>query len=495
MKYYQPERLEKFIGRDYELGQLQEIDSTAEASIIYLYGRRRTGKTQLLEEFFYKHKILKFEGIQNIDKLSLAENIRLQFREALKRLAKYTENPLFLKTEINSWSEFFELLTPYLKKSGTVLYFEEIQWLACYSQLFFAELKPYWDDEWRHFKKFRLIICGSAPSFILRQLGRDSALYGRSSAQIHLKPFNPHESKLYLNKAGSEEALMAELLVGGIPPYLKKLSSKSVLLSLAAASFLPESYFQTEYQKIMVSLMSGKPIYRKILTILAKRRFATRDEIAQSVSISAGGDLSLILDDLELSGFISAYQPIQKNEQSKLIRYCISDPYIQFYTNFIKPVEQKINQGYYNDDPSKAINQAKLNQFLGYSFERWCRDNSVIIAKILGFDRIAFTAGAFFNRKSESLEHGSQIDLVFVRADKRIVVCEIKYGVSKYNSLAQEMDNKIELIKIAIPKYKNYTYEKVLICTNKDALPTSLKEKFDEVIGLKELFSSLAKRS
>ena len=55
-----------FIGRDFEQTQLKHIENQSGAKLVIAYGRRRVGKTELLEQHFRARNILKFEGIESI---------------------------------------------------------------------------------------------------------------------------------------------------------------------------------------------------------------------------------------------------------------------------------------------------------------------------------------------------------------------------------------------------------------------------------------------
>ena len=141
-----------FIGRSSELGRLHQIGQSNEASILIVYGRRRVGKTELLEQAFRDRHVLKFEGIegQSQDK---------QLAQATAQLAEYAQDPLLTKLVFKTWTEFFKLLSRYIKKDSWTVYFEELQWLANYGSDFVAELKSVWDNEWRHNPELLVILC------------------------------------------------------------------------------------------------------------------------------------------------------------------------------------------------------------------------------------------------------------------------------------------------------------------------------------------------
>ncbi len=92
----------RFIGREHEFALLTQIDRQHEASIIIAYGRRRVGKTELLEQAFRDRNILKFEGLEGKSEAA-------QKTHVLAELAKYCEDPYITKLQLNDWKEIFSL--------------------------------------------------------------------------------------------------------------------------------------------------------------------------------------------------------------------------------------------------------------------------------------------------------------------------------------------------------------------------------------------------
>ena len=180
MKYYRVSENPGFVGRKVYLRRLQEIDAEPTAAVIVVYGRRRVGKTELIEQFFRGRPLLKFEGLQperaRIRKNDPAEK-RRQIEECLTRLDRYSElSRHYRRMKLERWSDFFEVLLPYIEKTPLVLYFDELQWLANYGDDFLSEFKPYWDDHLRHNPGLRVILSGSSPAFIVNQFLSTSAM-------------------------------------------------------------------------------------------------------------------------------------------------------------------------------------------------------------------------------------------------------------------------------------------------------------------------------
>jgi AAA+ ATPase superfamily predicted ATPase len=464
-----------FIGRTLELEKLAKINALDEASIIIIYGRRRVGKTSLIEEAYKKRRVLKIEGIEGQSK-------RRQIQIALDTLATHVGNLTIAKLKLTTWLEFFNLAASYAERHFNTLYFEELQWLACYRNDFVSELKHAWDNQFQQLNNFKLILCGSSPSFMIRRVVRSKALYNRSQHEIHLREFSLEEARELLGHRRSiQEVMDAYLLVGGIPEYLKKLTSNSsVLLSLTEQSFRPESYFVGEYDRIFVSSLSKNPLFKKTIELLAENQHLNRLQIAKRLGVAPGGGVSRILEELELCGFIVSYAPVF-NQSSKLLRrYCIADNYLQFYYKFIKPKLAAIHAGAFKSNHSNAISYTTLAITLGFAFERFALKSSHLFATMLGFGSIQYNAAPYFNRAEQA-----QYDLVFDRADKVISVCELKYRSTPVGGeVVDELNTKIEKLNLKTKKSIEY----VLISTSgyKESLHT--KFVFSRFFNLEDIF-------
>lgn len=468
-----------FVGRKIQIKFLRDIFKIKQASLLVIYGKRRVGKTELIEQTFRKQKILKFEGIEGA-------STQDQIRSFLHQLAHYAQDPLIRDLKYDTWLPVLELLASFVKKGRWIIYFEEIQWLASYSHELIAHLKYIWDNFLRHNPQIILVLCGSSPSFVISKILHSKALYNRSQYELPLKEFSLDEVWSFLGKKKSfREVLEAYLTVGGVPEYLKYLrTGPSVFLSLCQHSFKAGGFFVDEYKRIFTSSLAENPQYQKIISFLAKRRFATREQIATYLKINPGGHLTELLQDLEVCEFIDRYVPYHLPENSLLSRYMIRDQYLQFYYQFIEPIKKRIQRGEFDAEPTKPLKTNSYSIWLGFSFERFCRNHHRLIAKILGFDGIDYQAGPFYNREISQKKPGYQIDLLFNRSDQVITVCEIKFLEKEVGlPVIHEFKNKIA----QFPNPKNKTIHKVLIAPG-GVLPVVTKASyFDKIIVLKDL--------
>jgi AAA+ ATPase superfamily predicted ATPase len=474
MKYLVVRENPDFVGRSRYWQQLEAIDALDETAIIAIYGRRRVGKTELIEQFFRRRPILKFEGLQpdrTVIRKSDPAEVQRQIESCLARLDSYTESGNhYRRMKLERWSEFFEVLLPYVESEPAILYFEELQWLANYRDDFLSEFKPFWDDTLRHNRRLRVVISGSAPAFIVSQFLSNSAMYNRSNHMIKLEPFDAGEIAAFLRK-DIRENLLAAIAVGGIPEYLKQLkNTRSVYLGLCDKSYQPNGFFRLEKDRIFVSSLAANRAYEDTLDYLAKHRYATRDRLHKAVhhtSRYAGGSFSALLQELVEVGFVEKYTPLTvKNPRtSRIARYGISDEYLHFYYRFIEPKLAAIDAGKFADNPSTAINPQDFSKLMGYSFERWCRRNEALIAAQMKFGGVVdYLHGAWYAKSDEDAD-GAQIDLMYIRKDSKIILCEIKYNTQApvTRKVIAETQGKLERFIEHHPQYRRHTFETALI--------------------------------
>jgi uncharacterized protein len=430
-----------FLGRLTESAALLEVNSRPEASIVAVYGRRRVGKTELVEQTYRERNLLKFEGLEGGD-------AKRQMEHALYQLARYANDSSIEKLQFTRWTEFLDYLGRFIDRGVWTLYFEELQWIAAYQEGFISELKHAWDNTLRRNPKLVVVLCGSAPSFMVGRVLRSKALYGRVFKEIHLQPFPLRDTAEFIGEGRSAfEIMEAQLALGGIPEYLKLARDESsTYLALCRNAFLPNSRLLQEYERIFVSSLAKNEHYRKILGFLATRHNASRAEIAGHLRLKPGGTLSALMDDLELCGFIEGVIPYDREPGTKLVRYQIADPYLHFYHRFLARQRRAVESGTFLDRPTQALPLHEYQQWLGFAFERWCRSQHHRIAEILGFSGVRYRSGAWIERNEPG---GFQFDLVFERADSVLTVCEIKYTTMPVGlTVAREYARRLQALEV-----------------------------------------------
>jgi uncharacterized protein len=469
-----------FIGRQYEIERLQALARQGKASIVVVHGRRRAGKTELIEQCFRQRRVLKFEGIEG-------HNEAWQRQRVLRQLAEYTGDISLASLICSSWLEVFEQIARYVARGVCTLFFEELQWLADYNERFVSEFKHVWDNKFRHNDKLLVVLCGSSPSFMIGKVLHSSALYNRSMHELPLLPFSLPETHQFLGpRYGDQEVMDAYLTVGGIPEYLRYIrQDSSVFLSLCQHAFTRGGFFSTERDRVFVSSLARNAHYGKIVDFLSRRKFASRMQIAGHLKSDSGGSLSDLLIDLALCGFVERFNPFNLAETSKLARFAVRDPYLQFYYKFIGPKRLSIERGAFNRSPAAALASHTYYTWLGYAFERYCRSQQQALAALLGFGAVSFSGGPFYNRATEHQAPGYQIDLVFDRSDRVFTLCEVKYlRVPATTKVAEEFEKKLALF----PNPRNRSVHKVLISACGADKGLAASGYFDRIVTLQDIF-------
>lgn len=471
----------QIVGRKKELNILRDLLITEKAKIVCVYGRRRIGKSFLIENAFKGENFLKFEGLER-------EQTDIQIRQFTKDLANQTGDVLLGKVKNIEWVDIFDKLTEVLKnrKKKTVILIDEFQWLAAQKTILVSLFKKYWDQEWSKCKVI-FVLCGSISSYMVKKVIKSKALYGRIDLEINLGPLTLKECALFLPKRSKEEILKYYLTFGGVPKYWTLIAAnKSYEQNMEKIFLQKEGYLFNDYEKIFYSQFKEPKIYEAIVAILVAGPL-TLEEIAKKLNKKSSGSLKSYLDNLSLAGFLMSYSPFDKSETSKLKKYKISDEYVRYYFKFIKENQRIIKNNQINKPLFQRIIQSKWEVWSGFAFENFCLKNAMYLASKLEFDEYVESFGPYFNRAKELDNKGSgfQIDLLFKRSDKVITLCEVKYMqkpiTANVISSVEEKSNRLQ-----IPR--GYVLEKVLItvCGADEGLIQS--KYFNHILKIDDLF-------
>jgi AAA+ ATPase superfamily predicted ATPase len=465
----------EIVGRDQELQQLQELYDAPGSKLVVLYGRRRIGKTFLIRSFIQHKSAYYFDGMEEgstVDQLQhVASQLFEQSRIAL--LANYSPK---------SWQQFFMTLLEILPQEKTVLVFDELQWLARNRAKFVSILKSYWDGHFSQ-KNVTIILCGSIAHYMVKQVVRSKALYGRINAELLIRELQPQHARQILKKRGEFESLKYLLIFGGIPKYLKEIDqSSSFDENIQKLLFTSGSFFWEEIRKIFFSQFKEARVYKKIISLLNNQNMSLAD-VSKMVKLTSGGSLKTYLENLELASFICPYQSLA-TKRSKEIKYKLVDGYIRFYYQFIKDREKIIAAGYAENlfvDQVKPI----LQPWLGFAFEVYLFKNAMWLAHKLGFANKVKEFGPYLLKAGDKK---AQLDLVFIRNDSVITVIEMKFG-QKQIGLEIIAEIEIKLLVLSESPYKHYTIEKVLITTAGAGKTLKDTNYFHQIVDLHCLFA------
>lgn len=431
----------EIIGRIEERKILLNLLQEGNSQFIALYGRRRIGKTYLIRNVFEKELFFETTGLNG-------SNMAQQIANFCDGLMK-NNFPIFQKP--TTWIQAFSLLSSYLEsqksKKKKVLFFDEIPWLDTPRSGFLAAFGNFWNQYFSRRNDIILVICGSATSWIINKIVKNKGgLHNRLNQSLRLEPFTLLETTQFLTykrvSLATKDLATLYMCTGGIPFYLNEVKAGRSLAQIIDDLFLSDqAVLKFEFQNLYAALFINYESHQKVIkALLSKNKGLLRQEIVKIAGIGSGGSLSIILQELEECGFIQKFTPIDKQKEDSIYR--LMDEYSAFYYKFIDGNKQVLNG-------QSLVNSQSFRIWSGFAFENLCMRHRGQIAKSLGFSGVIYSVSSFVakaNAKNNG-EKGTQIDLIFDRADNVVNIIEAKFYTSIYGMTAadaQSISNKKE---------------------------------------------------
>lgn len=437
------------IGRKQEQKELLRLYESEESEMVVVYGRRRVGKTYLVNQTFAQQGFdFKVTGLYKKRLAAQLENFALALRE-------YTTDDSIPVAK--NWMEAFNQLKKYLKDNPSgkkrVLFFDELPWMDTRGSMFLGAFEWFWNGWASARGDIMLIVCGSATNWIINKLFKQKGgLYNRAGSKMFLLPFSLSETEQYLKRQGIEleryDIAQVYMIMGGIPYYLKQLEPGRTLAdNIDNCFFKKNGKLWDEFDNLYETLFDQSEYYLRIVEALAGRRIGlTREEIMTLTKLPDNGLTSNALKDLVKCGFLRAYQ--YYGRKSKTQTYQLADFYTLFYLQFIKE-----NYGHDEHFWTHSIDNPKKNNWLGYSFEQLIKDHIEQVKKALGIGSVLTRQSTWFiDKRDLSADDisGAQIDLIIDRRDKAINICEAKFYSGEFTidkNYSLNLRNKIAAFK------------------------------------------------
>lgn len=436
-----------FIGREKELEELSLLWERRMASLVVIKGRRRIGKSRLIEEFARGKNFLRFEGIAPTRKTTA----KMQRDEFARQIHEQLGLPGL--ESIQDWGTLFTIIAEATKKQEIIIFFDEITWMGSKDPVFLGKLKVVWEQHFQKNPNLILILCGSLSSWIEKNIISSTGFFGRISLKLTLHELSLSDcNKLLIArgfKGSKQEEFMALSLTGGVPWYIEQINpSLSVSENIRRLCFTPDGLLVEEFKYIFHDLFGKRlPICKKIVNSL-KDKAKEYDEIANDIHYQSGGPLSEYLEDLIISGFLEREHTwsLQTGIESKRSKYRIRDNYLRYYLKYIAPHLRKIKKGLFED--SSPYSLPGWEGVMGLQFENLVLNNRREMWKQLGIraEDIVFE-NPFFQSKTTK-QKGCQIDYVIQTRFNTVYLCEIKFSHHPISvKPIEDMKKKINALK------------------------------------------------
>lgn len=424
--------MKKIIGRKKEQNILENIFRSEKAEFLAVYGRRRVGKTYLIQHFFESKKTILFNvtGSLNTPMTEQIDNFTSQLGEVFYGGAQIIRE--------KNWNKSFQLLTEAITKTDKnqkiILFFDELPWMATKNSRILQNLDYYWNQYWSFDNRIKLIVCGSSASWIINKIiNNKGGLYNRITHSILLEPFNLRETKEFLIqrkfKLSNQQITELYMILGGIPHYLEKLQkSLSIRQNVEELAFSKQSFLFSEFDNLFHSVFNNADLYTALIKNIAQKKSGISQEelFKETAIISKGGRVTDKLKALEEAGFIISFTPYLHSKKG--IYYKVIDEYTLFYLNWIEPAKKTLlKRGVKKNYWESMTKTPTWENWAGYAFEAICYKHLTQISDALDIAATATPNGWRYMPTKKDKEMGAQIDLLFDRQDDSMTLCEIKY--------------------------------------------------------------------
>ena len=418
--------MKQFVNREQELNFLEEQYNSDFSALVVLYGRRRVGKTSLVQEFTKNKPFLYFLASEEAEPLNV--------RALKEQIAEYTKDALLAEARVDSWDILFQTLTKYIGERKLVLVLDEFQYLGKTNPAFASVFQRIWDT---HLQKqnIMVILCGSLIRLVEAQaLNCRSPLYGRRTGQIRLSQIDFQHYADFFPGLSYRELVEHYAVTGGTPKYIELFDKKAGLyaeinrLILRKQSLLfeePVFLLQNEvsevgsYFSIIKSIAAGNCRLGKICADLQVKETSMPKYLKTLID----------LDILEREAPVTESDPAK----SKMGRYRVKDNFLSFWFRFVYPEKTRLELG----DTSYVLQKIQSNfidNHVAYVYESVCLGE---LWRLAEQGRVNISkAGRWWNNKQE-------IDLVGLDSGGSDIV----FGECKYTSKPMDADTFYALLQ------------------------------------------------
>ena len=416
------------IGREKEIRELHNLYNSSNAEFVAIYGRRRVGKTFLVDEALKGKITFRHAGLSPVDEQNRKNNLKAQLTHFFFSLQmqgmKGGKCP-------SSWMEAFYMLERLLEKKSKdnkrqVVFIDELPWLDTPRSGFMTAFEGFWNTWGCHRDNLMLVVCGSASSWMLDNLiNNHGGLYGRTTYEIKLHPFTLTECEEYFRGKGIRlshyDIVQSYMIVGGIPYYLGYMKKGlSLAQNIDQLFFADGAKLHDEYDRLFASVFSNPEQMKRIVQLLAGRRLGfTRKDILSKTGLDDCGSSTRMLKALEMSDFIRPYVPFGKSLRE--VYYKLIDPFCLFYLKFVHTRKEMDPEFWMHN-----VTSASINSWRGFAFEEICFNHVDKIKKALNILGVSSRQSGWAVIGDDDTE-GGQIDLLIERKDNVVNMCEMKF--------------------------------------------------------------------
>lgn len=474
--------MEKFIGREWELQKLQEFSKRKRAGLIVCRGRRRIGKSTLIEHFSLHDR----QDAKFIELYGLAPRENLEEKSQLEHFGELLGLEFGLPPfHLTNWNMAFDALASLTQNGRYIILLDEISWMADQDKDFAGKLKGIWDTKFKKNDQLLMFLCGSVTTWIEENILQDKGFMGRVSLTLTLEELSLSECNQFWNKnslISPYEKFKILGVTGGVPRYLEEIEpTKSAEANIKSLCFDKEGVLFNEFDKIFHDIFGKRAgEYRQIVQILTNGHFEI-NEICNKLGISASGAFIKKLNQLALSGFLAHdYVWNLQGKKTQSSKYRLKDNYLRFYLKYIEPKKDLIEKGLYQELYLEELPEWEM--MMGLQFENLVLNNLQKIIHLLKIPPSSIISASPYFQKETGRNKACQVDLL-IHTKYTLYVCEVKFKRKIGKDVIDEMMAKLSKIKVP----STMTVRPILIYEGELSNQVPRENFFSHIIKLDEL--------
>ncbi|SFS10084.1 hypothetical protein SAMN05216559_3657 [Halomicrobium zhouii] len=351
--------MERFVNREDELSRLRECYGSADAEMVVLFGRRRLGKTELVQHSLAdREDAVVYQATETTSQVQLDEFVDVA-ADTFPGITDIKQN--------------WEALLGYLGDRDGIVVLDELPYLIDADGSLPSVIQRLWDQRFQD-TSGTLVLVGSSISMMEEAtLLGNSPLYGRFTEKLDLRPLDFSAAQAFVpDDYSPEERMLTWGIFGGIPYYLDGVDFDRDLGTVLTEEVLSQKgYLHNEPEYVLRTELREPNRYFAILTAIAAGK-ATSNEIAQAVGID-GKQISTYMQKLERLRLVEREVPVtEEKAKSRRGRYRILDPLFRFWFRFVYGTEDRYER--LGEDAYEAVVEPELPDFVSQEFERLCQD-------------------------------------------------------------------------------------------------------------------------
>ena len=473
-----------FVGRERDLKDLEALWGCDHGVLVTCRGRRRIGKSTLIDEFAAR-SAARFFCIEGLPpRKGMTDSIqRNWFCEKVAEYAGHETVPAA------TWALAFAQLDGLLESGRkTVVLLDEISWLGGYNPDFAGYLKEAWDRRFRRHPNLIFVLCGSVSAWIAENILDSTGFVGRDSLDIELKELPPMQCQQMLGPTGERMSVREKIdllsVTGGVPKYLEDIRPElSVDENIRRMCFMPRGMLFREFDETFNGVFGRKSRTRgRILKMLM-----SGPKSAAELSVMDGkmpnGSYARALKDLRMAGYVTGDGGLNPytGEPLREERFRISDNYTRFYLHYIEPRRQMVEKDLFEFSSLEQLRG--VESMFGFQFENLVLNNLQTLFPMLGLERSLVLSAAPYCQRATMDREGCQIDLM-IQTQRMVMAVEIKRRREIGREVIDEVDEKVRKLKFG----RNLSLRTALVYEGRLSPAVAADRYFDFIIPADRFF-------